>query len=256
MARLVRLPWLRLARLGVGTVTMGVGIALLVASRLGIVPMDTVHLALAHTFGWTFGGGIIATQSMLLMSFVPLRIPVGVGTVLAFVIPALVADMLLSMLVPPENLVARIAAFATGGVLFAVGVALYLTADCGRLPRDGIMLALSGDRKATGARGWRLSLVRTGIDVAFVAIAAPLLGPAMAAHTGVLAVGTLALAIGTGPLIAVLLQLTAHVPGFLQRSGQGTGTTQDTAVARSGGRHHAAARRPIVNAADCADNHV
>ncbi|GAB3167556.1 membrane protein [Amycolatopsis stemonae] len=205
-------PWARLALLGSGTLTMGVGIALLVASRLGMVPMDTVHLAIARASGWTFGVGILICQAILLASFLPLKLRPGIGTFVGLVIPALTADTVLAVLPPLTNIIVRLTVFAAGGGLFCTGVALYLAASLGPLPRDGLMLVLAGDRAATGNNRRRLALVRIGIDSVFVATATLILGPAEAVHTGAVGAGTVVLALISGPLIARLLHRLRRIP--------------------------------------------
>jgi uncharacterized membrane protein YczE len=227
-----RIPWVRLGRLAAGTLAMGAGIALLVGSRLGMVPMDTLHLALAHAVGWSFGGGIIACQAILLITFVPLRIRPGIGTVAGLIVPALTADILLALLPPPTSLAWRLVTLVGGGVLFCTGVGIYLLAALGPLPRDGLMLALAGDRDATGSRGRRLSLVRIGIDLVFVATATVILGPAEAVHTGVVGAGTVVLILFSGPMIVLALRNLPRIPGF---SSPGTP-----------GRHRAPSRRAIA----------
>ncbi|MEV6832057.1 hypothetical protein [Amycolatopsis sp. NPDC051102] len=207
-----RPPWMRLALLGAGALTMGVGIALLVSSRLGMVPMDTVHLAVAHAFGWTLGLGILACQAALLATFLPLKVRPGIGTVVGLVVPAGTADAVLAVLPSLGNLVVRLVIFAAGGGLFCLGVALYLAAALGPLPRDGLMLALGGDREATGHNGRRLALARIGIDVAFVACATSILGPAEAVRTGAVGAGTVVLALVSGPVIARALRRLRRTP--------------------------------------------
>jgi len=128
-----RLPWDRLGLLVAASLVMGVGITLLVRARLGLVPMDVAHIGVARRFGWTLGGGIIATQSFLLITMTFLRIPVGIGTVLAFAVPAVTADVLLSVLPDITTLAWRIVALTTGGVACCVGVATYVLADLGRM---------------------------------------------------------------------------------------------------------------------------
>jgi uncharacterized membrane protein YczE len=209
-----RVPWGRLGRLALGTATMGVGIALLVASRLGMAPMDSLHLAVARALGWDLGRGILLTQAVLLLTFIPLRLRPGPATIAGFVVPAATADALLALLPPLENVAVRLVAFVLGGVLFCSGVAIYLLSRLGQLPRDGLMLVLGGDRDVAGRNGPRVAVVRIGLDVTFVAAATAILGPATAVHTGVLSVGTLALALLSGPMIARGLKVFARVPGF------------------------------------------
>jgi len=205
----------RLGALAVGTAAMGGGIGLLVWSRLGMLPMDVLHAGVSHALGWTFGESLIACQFLLATTFIPLRIRPGLATATGLVIPAAVADLLLAVLPAAAGLPFRVAAFLIGAPLFCCGIAVYLLAGLGSLPRDGIMLALAGARDDLGrARSRRTALVRIGLDAAFVAAGTALLGPANALHAGALAPGTVLLALGSGPLIVVFRRLIAHVPGF------------------------------------------
>lgn len=205
----------RLLALAAGTTAMGAGIALLVWSRLGLAPMDVLHAGVSHATGWTFGSGIIVCQLVLAMTFIPLRLKPGVGTVAAFVVPALVADGALPLLPTVDAMPIRIAAFTVGGLLFATGVAGYLSANVGKLPRDGLMMAFAGPPgDDSPARTRRVALTRIVIDAAFIAGGVALLGPATAIHTGALSLGTVLLAAGTGPLIAHLLKRFGRVPGL------------------------------------------
>src|SRR5437763_7127343 len=224
-----RLPWNRLGLLVAASLVMGVGITLLVRARLGLVPMDVAHLGVARRFGWTLGGGIIATQSFLLITMTFLRIPVGIGTVLAFAVPAVTADVLLSVLPDITTLAWRIVALTTGGVACCVGVPAYLLADLGRMPRDGIMLALAAGRSGGHAgrappSPWRTACARVGIDLPFVLAGGLLLGPGNAVRSGAVGVATLVLACGSGPLVAWLLDQFAGMSwihsGHIHGSGQ------------------------------------
>lgn len=208
LRRLRRFPLRRAGMLLASTLTMGVGVTLLVNARLGLLPIDVLHWGTAHRFGFTFGGGIIAVQSVLLLIALPLRVAIGPGTVLAFLIPALTTDTLQPLLPHPDNLAIRIGLFTAGGILFCTGVAGYLTATLGILPRDGIMLTLGRDRP----RG--IAVARIGIDVAFVLVGGALLGPGEALRHGDIGVGTVILAIACGPAVAVLRHIIAHFPGF------------------------------------------
>ncbi len=203
----------RLARLAAGTSVMGLGLTMLLWSRLGLVPLDALHLGVAHAFGWTIGGGIIAVQSVLLLTFLPMRLRPGLGTIAAFLVPAVLVDLLLHRLPPVENLPLRAGALAAGGFLFCFGVALYLSADLGRIPRDGIMLALAGDRPGTPAPPKRVAIFRIVLDAVFVAGGVLLLGPAEAIHIGALGVGTVALTLLSGPAIAACLHFLGGASG-------------------------------------------
>ena len=205
----------RLGALAVGTAAMGGGISLLVWSRLGMLPMDVLHLGASHAFGLTFGESLLACQLLLATTFLPLRIRPGLATAAGLVIPAAVADSLLAVLPSGDGLPLRVAAFLIGAPLFCGGIAVYLLAGLGSLPRDGIMLALAGARDANDrTRSRRTALVRMALDAAFVAAGAALLGPANALQAGALAPGTVLLALGSGPLIVAFRRLVARVPAL------------------------------------------
>jgi len=205
----------RLGALAAGTAAMGGGIGLLVWSRLGMLPMDVLHLGVSHVLGWTFGESLIACQFLLALTFIPLRIRLGLATAAGLVIPATVADILLTILPTTAGLPFRMAAFLIGAPLFCCGIAIYLRAGLGSLPRDGIMLAVAGARDdLSRARPRRTALVRIGLDTAFVATGAALLGPANALDAGALAPGTVLLALGSGPMIVVFRRLANRIPGL------------------------------------------
>ena len=85
----------------------------------------------------------------------------------------------------------RIALMVGGVVLCGMASALYIGAQLGRGPRDGLMTGLA--RRT----GWSLRLVRTGLEVTVVVIGL-LLG-------GVLGIGTVAYALAIGPLTQLML---------------------------------------------------
>ena len=202
---LARFPLKRTAILLTSALVMGTGVTLLVTAHLGLLPIDVLHRGVATRGGFTFGGGIIGTQAILLMIAIPLRVKIGTGTVLAFLIPAMTADLLLSLVPPAQALPIRIAAFVAGGALFCVGVAGYLTASLGILPRDGIMLVLGRNRPR------HIAAARIAIDAVFVLVGGLLLGPADAIRHGDIGIGTVVLALTGGPAIAAALPLTARI---------------------------------------------
>jgi uncharacterized membrane protein YczE len=99
-------------------------------------------------------------------------------------------DLALAALPTPSALPVRIA-FLVGGILLCgVATAMYIGARLGPGPRDGLMTGLA-------ARGYSIRLVRTGIEVAVVAVGF-LLG-------GTLGIGTIAYALAIGPLAHAML---------------------------------------------------
>lgn len=181
-----------------GTTLMGVAIGLLVRARLGLLPLDVLHSAVAVRTGWTLGVALIVTQALLLALYIPLRIKPGVGTVAAFVVPGIGADITLSLLPALTGTANRLALLVAGACAFSLGVALYLDADLGVLPRDGIIEALAR------RRGYRPALLRVLTDLLSLTAGCLAIGPALAVHSGLVGVASLALALVVGPLVAFL----------------------------------------------------
>ena len=88
-----------------------------------------------------------------------------------------------------------IAMLAAGILGTALGTGLYVGAGLGPGPRDGLMTGLA-------RRGWSIRAVRTGIEVTVLALGF-LLG-------GSVGIGTVAFALGIGPLVHVALPLFAR----------------------------------------------
>ncbi|MFC6091638.1 YczE/YyaS/YitT family protein [Saccharothrix lopnurensis] len=197
----------RVVRLLGGTMLMGVAVAALVRAQLGLLPLDVLHLAVGRHTGWTLGGAFIAVQATLLMIYLPLRIRPGTGTVAAAVIPALSCDVVLASMPAPQALAWRLLLLVTGGALFAVGVALYLGARMGTLPRDGLMLELHRRHPRL-----RPAPIRVVADATCLLAGWSLLGPITAVVDGTVGPATLLLTALLGPGIAFLVRRIKPYP--------------------------------------------
>jgi uncharacterized membrane protein YczE len=186
-----RLPE-RLFRLLVGLWLYGLAIALMVKGAIGASPWDVFHLGLSLHLPVSFGVVMIITAVVVLLGWIPLRQMPGLGTVANSLLLGPFADICLSMLGVPESLWLRIAYMLGGVVTCAFATALYVGAQLGPGPRDGLMTGLS--RRT----GWSIRAVRTIIEVT-VLIAGVLLG-------GVAGVGTVVFALGVGPLTQFFLR--------------------------------------------------
>src|SRR4051794_19009444 len=71
----------RLVQLYVGLALYGASMALLVRSRFGVMPWDVLHQGLARHLGWSLGTVVIVTGAVVLLGWIPLRQPPGIGTV-------------------------------------------------------------------------------------------------------------------------------------------------------------------------------
>lgn len=181
----------RIPQLVLGLVLYGTSMALLVRGALGVMPWDVLHQGLSRHIPLTFGQVVIVTSMAVLLLWVPLRQPPGLGTILNAVVIGLVVDPVLAWLDEPTGLLPRIALMTAGIVLNAAATAMYIGAQLGPGPRDGLMTGLA---KSSGRS---IRLVRTVIEVAVVALGW-LLG-------GVVGLGTVAYALLIGPLTQAML---------------------------------------------------
>ena len=181
----------RLAQLALGLVLFGVSTALLVLGALGAMPWDVLHQGIALHVPLTFGQAVIATSALVLLAWIPLRQAPGLGTVANAVVVGLAADATLAVMARPSDLAVRVAFVVGGIVLNGVASGLYIGAQLGPGPRDGLMTGLH-------ARfGWPIWAVRTAIEGS-VLLVGWWLG-------GTVGLGTLAFALLIGPLVGITL---------------------------------------------------
>ena len=185
-----RLP-LRLTQLYVGLVMYGVSLGLMVRGDLGLAPWDVLHSGFIRHVPITLGQAVILFSFVVLVFWIPLKEMPGIGTISNALVVGFSADATLVLLDRPDAMVPRVALMLGGVVLCGLATAVYVGAQLGRGPRDGLMTGL---HRRTGLS---LRLVRTGLEVAVV-----LIGLAMG---GVLGIGTLVYAFTIGPIAQWLI---------------------------------------------------
>ncbi|MBC9735026.1 YczE/YyaS/YitT family protein [Nocardioides marmotae] len=176
----------RLVQLYVGLVLYGVSLAMMVRSDLGLAPWDVLHSGLVRHLPMTLGQAVVVMSFVVLVLWIPLREVPGLGTISNALVVGLAADATLWLLEPPDAVVLRVGLVVGGVALCGYAGAMYIGAQLGRGPRDGLMTGLA---RRTGRS---LRLVRTGIEVAVVLVGL-LLG-------GALGLGTVLYALAIGPL--------------------------------------------------------
>lgn len=185
-----RLPR-RLVQLFVGLSLFGLSMAMLIRGGLGMIPWDVLHFGVARHLPLSFGAIVILLSVVVLLLWIPLRERPGLGTVANALWVGVAADLFLALLPDVTPLPAQLAMMLGGIVLNAVATGLYIGAQLGPGPRDGLMTGLP--------RVIPLSLrtIRTGLEVTAV-----LLGWLLG---GVVGVGTVLFAICIGPLTQFFL---------------------------------------------------
>ncbi|WP_245527736.1 YczE/YyaS/YitT family protein [Aeromicrobium marinum] len=184
----------RLLRLVVGLWLYGATMALLVEAGLGLDPWDVFHEGLADRLPLTFGQVVIVVGAAVLLLWIPLRQRPGVGTVLNVLLIGIAADVTLAWVPTPDDLIVQIGFLVVGTVGNGLAGALYIGADLGTGPRDGLW---SGVVRRTGLS---VRLVRTGLELT-VLVLGFVLG-------GTVGVGTVVYALAIGPLVQFFLAAT------------------------------------------------
>ena len=181
----------RLIQLFAGLFLFGFSTALMVRADLGLNPWDVFHQGLFEQVGGSFGTVVIAVGAAVMLLWIPLRQRPGFGTIANMIVIGLAADFSLGFLPHPEGLPLRAAWLVGGIVLNGIAGGAYIGAALGPGPRDGLMTGLSA------RTGWPLRRVRTGIEVAALAIGVAL--------GGTIGVGTVLYAVAIGPLVHFFL---------------------------------------------------
>ena len=177
----------RLARCAAGLFCFGAGIACFVHSNLGVPPWDVLHQGISEKADIKMGTVIIIVGVALLLAWIPLRMKPGIGTIMNAVQIGLVENLMEDLLPNSDLIVARVAYLIAGMLFIAFGSGLYIGAELGSGPRDGLMLGLNK------RFGISIRLARTTVEIA-VLVVGLFLG-------GSIGLGTFVFAFGIGPLV-------------------------------------------------------
>ncbi len=125
----------------------------------------------------------------ILALWIPLKQKPGMGTILNALIIAFMIDFSLVILPHPETLFWQLTQAVIGVGVIGIASGIYLTANLGAGPRDGLMKGLQAKT------GLPIAYIRIGIEVTVVSMGWYL--------GGVVGVGTVLFALGVGPSVAM-----------------------------------------------------
>ena len=176
-----------------GLIIFGLGEGLLIVSSSGASPWSVLAQGLFLNIGFSVGLITIFISIAVLLLWFPLKQKPGIGTILNALIIGLMIDACIRYVPTPENyfnqvLLGAIAVFTVG-----LGGGIYLVANLGPGPRDGLMIGL---QKKTNLP---IASVRAVLEITVMSIGWYL--------GGTVGVGTLLFAFGIGPCIALSLFL-------------------------------------------------
>ena len=176
-----------------GLIFFGFGEGLLIVSGIGASPWNVLHQGIAISLDLSIGTIAFLVSFLVLLLWLFLDQKIGIGTVINFIIIAIMIDVTIFYFNKPNEILSQLFMVVAGILIVGFGTAMYLIANLGAGPRDGLM---TGFQKKTNAP---IALVRACIEI-IVVLAGWLLG-------GIAGVGTLFYALGIGPVVAFWLYL-------------------------------------------------
>ena len=186
----------RTALLLCGLALYGLSLTLLVRADLGLAPWDVFHQGVADTIGLSLGATIVLTSFVVLTLWIPLRERPGVGTVANAVLVGLGVEVFSAVIPDVGSIWVRGALLVLGIVGNGVATGMYIGAGMGSGPRDGLMTGIARRRGS-------IRVVRTSIELT-VLVTGIVLG-------GTFGVGTVAYAVGIGPLAQFFLPIFTRI---------------------------------------------
>ncbi|MBS3180735.1 YczE/YyaS/YitT family protein [Leucobacter manosquensis] len=183
----------RFARLIPGLLLYGVADAFMIRAALGVDPWTVFAQGLSMQTG--LGIGILTNiiGLLVLLLWWPLRQKPGIGTLLNIMLVGPGIELGLWLLPTPGSFWLRVAYFSIGLLLLAVASGIYIGANLGPGPRDGLM---TGIHLRFGTPIW---IGRTAVEVTVL-----LIGWLLGGNVGV---GTIVFAALIGPLCSITLPL-------------------------------------------------
>lgn len=173
-----------------GTSLIGLGISLNYLANLGLGPWGVFHDGLSKTLGISYGRTIIVTGVAVMLLWIPLKQKPGIGTVIDIFLVGIVADLIILNFELSDSIFLSLTLIAFGIILIGAGTAIYVGADLGAGPRDGVMVGLE-------TIGLKIGTARNLIEL-FAFLTGWLLG-------GLVGYVTILFVIGIGPVVQIVL---------------------------------------------------
>ena len=176
-----------------GLALFGLGEGLLIASAAGASPWSVLAQGIFLNVGYSIGIVTIVISIIVLILWIPLSQKPGIGTILNALIIGLMIDVCITFIPTPENYVSQLMLAFLAVLIVGLGGGIYLVANLGAGPRDGLMIGL---QKKTNLP---IAAVRATLEITVMSIGWYL--------GGTVGVGTLLFAFGIGPAVALSLYI-------------------------------------------------
>jgi uncharacterized protein len=176
-----------------GLTLFGLGEGLLIVAAIGASPWSVLAQGIFLNIGFSIGIITILISVVVLIFWIPLNQKLGMGTILNALIIGLMIDVCIKFVPTPENYISQLTLAFLAVLTVGLGGGIYLVANLGAGPRDGLMIGL---QKKTN---FPIAAVRATLEISVMSIGWYL--------GGTVGVGTLLFALGIGPCVALGLFL-------------------------------------------------
>ena len=180
-----------------GLFIFGLGEGLLIVSASGASPWSVLAQGISSKSGFSVGLITFLTSVSVLIFWIPLNQKPGIGTILNALIVALMIDICIKYFPTPENFLSQTLLGAIAVLLTGLGGGMYLIANLGAGPRDGLMVGLQIKTNLP------IAAVRATLEITVVCVGWYL--------GGTVGIGTLLFAFGIGPSVALGLFLVNNL---------------------------------------------
>ena len=172
-----------------GLTLFGLGEGLLLVSFTGASPWTVLAQGISLNVNLSIGVITILISVGVLIFWIPLNQRPGIGTILNALIVGLMIDVCIKFVPTPENYVSQLLLAIVAVLTVGLGGGIYLVANLGAGPRDGLMVGLQQKTSLP------IAAVRAFLEITVMSIGWYL--------GGTVGVGTLLFAFGIGPAVAL-----------------------------------------------------
>ena len=176
-----------------GLMLFGLGEGLLIVSFTGASPWSVLAQGLSLNVNLSIGILTFLISVTVLIFWIPLGQKPGIATILNALIIAIMIDLCIKFVPTPSNYINQLILAVISVTTVGIGGGIYLVANLGAGPRDGLMVGL---QKLTN---FPIAAVRGTLEISVVS-AGWYLG-------GTVGIGTILFAFGIGPCVALGLFL-------------------------------------------------
>ena len=180
-----------------GLSLFGLGEGLLIISFTGASPWSVLAQGISLNIDLSIGTITLFISMIVLILWLPLDQKPGIGTILNALIIAVMIDISIKFIPTPEDYISQLLLAIVAVLTVGLGGGIYLVANLGAGPRDGLMVGL---QKKTNLP---IAAVRAFLEITVVSIGWYL--------GGTVGVGTLLFAFGIGPAVALGLYLVDKI---------------------------------------------